>query len=294
MGLHSRNYWKEGDDGSAGLGRGGMPSLGHVVKYLVIINVVVFVLQIFLDRPGSGLLSSTLGVTFNAWWQPWRYLTFQFLHADPMHILFNMLGLWFLGAPLERLWGGKKFLAFYLTCGAMAGVSYIALIGFLMHGMGGNVPLIGASGGVYGLILAAAVLMPHVQLIFLFFPVPIRLAAAIIFALMIGAILYGIGRGAEANTFSQSAHFGGVVMGAVWLFAGPAVGRARERSIRVHPSRGRWQRRMAKLQAEQNEVDRILLKIAHEGINSLSRHEKKVLHDATKHQKEQEQELHRL
>ncbi len=103
------------------------------MKWLLLANIVIFVLQIFLDQPprGSfrdwGWMSQWLGASPEHWWQIWRYITFQFLHDihSIWHILFNMLGLYFLGTPLESYLGTRKFLIFYLSCGALGGVAYV-------------------------------------------------------------------------------------------------------------------------------------------------------------------------
>jgi membrane associated rhomboid family serine protease len=224
----------------------------------------------------------------------WRYLSFQFLHADFWHIALNMLGLYFLGTPLEQRWGRRRFLAFYLSCGAFAGVAYVVVMLATMGQAAWSVPLLGASGGVYGIILAAAVLFPHFRLIFLFFPVPIRLAALIIFGGMLFTVFAGLaGRGISPAFWSQVAHLGGTAVAAVWLWVVPrasgAISDGRQR-IRW----GTWQRRIEHQREEQMELDRILDKIHEQGITSLTRREKKILHDATRRQREQERELHRL
>jgi len=161
-------------------------------------------------------------------------------------------------------------------------------------GMHANVPIIGASGGVYGIVLACAVLFPHFRLIFFLFPVPIRMAALIIFGGMSLLILQSVSRGAYGGQFwSDVAHLGGAVAAAVWVWIVPrfrgALGQARARA-----NRGAWQRKMDRRAAEEAEVNRILDKIRDHGINSLTRKEKKTLQDATRRQREEERELHRL
>ncbi|HUU91631.1 MAG TPA: rhomboid family intramembrane serine protease, partial [Phycisphaerae bacterium] len=183
MGLHDRPYWKDSDQtggGSGGMSLG-MPKPTRMVKYLLIINLAAFLAQVFLEVTLKFRLSTIFGATVGGFWQLWRYVTFQFLH-DPRslwHIGLNLLGLYMFGTPLEGRWGSRRFLTFYLTCGAVAGVAYVVMGGVLAlpHG----IPLIGASGGVYGILLACAVLFPNFRVILVLFPVPIRLAAVIIF-----------------------------------------------------------------------------------------------------------------
>ncbi len=299
MGLHDRPYWKDdaATGGGGGLMRGmsiGLPKPGKTVKWLLIINLAAFVAQqVFLL--GFKLdIAEWLGATAGGYWQVWRYLTFQFLHAPDgvMHIALNMLGLYMFGTALEQLWGTRQFLRFYLSCGVMAGVLYV-IFGLLL----GNprwIPLIGASGGVFGILLACAVLFPHFKIILLFFPVPIRLAAIIIFG---GMVLYILSRlrseSYDSGFWSQVAHFGGTAMAATWLwviprFMGAARGAARK------TSKGAWERKMRRQRDEQSEINRILDKIRTDGLDSLTRKEKRTLKDATRRQQKDERDISQL
>jgi membrane associated rhomboid family serine protease len=279
MGLFNRHYWRNG--GTARWGGGMLPRPSSAVKWLLIINLGVFVAQIFADRQNQ--MTSLLGVTVNAWWQIWRYATFQFLHADAWHIALNMLGLYLLGTPLEREWGPRKFLWFYLSCGVFAGVLYAAI--GAATSLPGDLPIIGASGGVYGILLAAAVLMPHFRILFLFFPVPIRLAAVIIFGVMILQVLGAVAGGTAYRVMSDVAHLGGAIMAAFWLWKQSILDRFNIDTTR--PSRGRWQRKLRKDQKMQEEVDRILQKVHRDGLASLSSSEKRFLQKATRIQQQQ-------
>jgi len=296
MGLYNRPYWKDSDNPSSSPGRGiGLPPFGRVVKWLLIINVAVYVLQLFLNS----WLIPALAVSPSTWWQPWRYVTFQFLHGGTWHLLLNMLGVWFIGTPLEKLWGGRRFLAFYLTCGVAAGVSYLGL-STLTSTIAFDTPLVGASGGVYGLLLAAAVLLPHMNLIFLFFPVPIRLAVIILMVLILLDLGSGLSHGATSQTYSQMAHFGGAVTGAIWILI-PRLRRGEGEMSEFAPQRerkkgrrNRWADKRAKEEqqelAEQADVDRILEKISQHGLASISRRERKILNDATTRQRQRDRE----
>jgi len=302
MGLHDRPYWREdqaGGHGGTGRWTLGLPRSGRVVKVLLLVNVGAFILQALLDRPGPGgpgPLSGILGVTAAGWWQVWRYLTFQFLHGDFWHIALNMLGVYMLGSPLEATWGPRRFLAFYLTCGGAAGLAYV-VIGAIFA-QPGWLPLIGASGGVYGIVLACAALFPQFRLIFFVFPVPIRLAAAILFGGMALLVASSVGEAlsgtpaAMGAAMSDVAHLGGAVAAAVWVWGGPRF-RTAATGLRLRKRQGAWQRRLRREADEQAEIDRILDKIRDEGILRLTENEKRALQDATRKQREQEQQLHR-
>jgi len=299
MGLHDRPYMKESGGGyGRGPGRGitfGMPKPPRAVKVLLLINVVVFVVQIFMDnstpRFRFGLLSTWFGVTLEGFWQLWRYVTFQFLHGGFWHILLNMLGVYILGSPLEREWGTRRFVTFYLLCGVVSGVTYV-VVGALYR-QPAWVPLIGASGGVYGLILACAVLFPHIQIIFLFFPVPIRFAALIIFGAMIIVVLQAFSAGRFDQAMSDVCHFGGAVTAAVWIWGIPRL-RGAALQANVKRRHGAWERKVRREGEEDAEVDRILQKIKDEGLSSLTRSERRTLQDATRRQREDEQTITRM
>jgi membrane associated rhomboid family serine protease len=271
----------------------GLPKPTQVVKYLLIINLAAFVLQLICRGLLQFNLSDFFGATLGGWWQLWRYVTFQFLHSPDSlwHLGLNMLGLYMLGTPLERQWGGRRFLKFYLICGATAGVAYIVMAA--LRNLSPGVPLIGASGGVYGIVLACAVLFPHFRLIFFLFPVPIRLAAVIIFGGMILIVLSSLSSGELGGQFwSDVAHLGGAVAAAVWIWILPRLrGTLDERRQKIN--QGAWERKMHRRREEQTEIDRILDKIRREGLDSLSRAERNRLQDATRRQKDEERDSNR-
>ena len=294
MGLSNRPYWRDEQEGGFGGGGGvavGMPRPTRVVKFLLLLNAAVFVIQIFVEgkptgRPGP--LSEFFGITVGSFWQVWRYLSFQFLHdtKDIFHILLNMLGLYMLGTPLEGRWGSRRFLAFYLTCGVAAGVAYVALMRLLTPPAMWDWPLIGASGGVYGIVLACAVLFPHFQIILLVFPVPIRLAAIIIFSVMAFSVTAAI-RTPGAMPWGDVAHLGGALAAGCWLLLSRVAG-GRWEALGNRRRQGAWRRKMQEQAQEQAKIDRILQKIHDQGLQSLSGKERKLLADASRNQRENE------
>ncbi len=294
MGMHDRTYWRDEDGGGGGgMGRHigiGLPKPTYVVKSLLIVNLLVFVLQVFLDT--NGTMTRALGVTAGAWWQVWRYVTFQFLHGDFWHIALNMLGLYMLGTPLENHWGPRRFTWFYLTCGVVAGVAYVAIVWALQPGLS-FIPLIGASGGVFGIILACAVLFPHFMLILLFFPVPIRLAAGLIFGGMLLLVTQSLMRGSVGDALSDVAHLGGALAAAVWIWVIPRM-RGAAGGIRQARKKGSWERKMRSREEDEAEIDRILDKIKRGGLHSLSHREKRTLQDATRRRREEDDRIGRL
>ncbi len=305
MGLHDRTYTRDGGGGNFLGTRGGgggqvvgmsMPKPTRAVIVLLIINAVVYLLQIFLDNPTMfkvGSISSLFGVTVQSFWQLWRYITFQFLHStgNPWHLVMNMLGLYFLGTALERSWGSKRFTFFYLGCGILAGFAYV-FIGAIFH-IPGDMPIIGASGGVFGILLACAILFPHFRLIVLVFPVPIRLVAVIVFSIMIFVVLRSLSIGNSGAAMSEVAHLGGA-LGAVYvLWFRPKLVAASKAST-TKRQQGAWERKMKTQRQLQAKIDTILDKIRHDGIGSLTPAEKKTLKDATDQQRKEDARIDKL
>ena len=274
MGLYDRDYTQSGFRRQHyGLPqvRFNLPRVTPAVKWLLIVNVAVYFVSFI--PPIGRLLAVWCAVNPGSWattLQPWRVITYQFLHShyDLLHIVFNMFGLYFFGPPLERFWGSRRFVAFYLTCGAAGGVLYPLLshIGFL-----GIAPLVGASGAIMGLVAACAILFPQFTVIFFIFPMPIRVLAGL-FAVI--SFLTVIRQGANAG--GEAAHLAGLAVGAAFVVLQPRCDR-----LILKMRSGSWERRMEEGRRLQIEVDRILAKVHRSGLHSLTRVEKKTLKRAT-------------
>jgi membrane associated rhomboid family serine protease len=273
-----------------------LPKPTKVVTYLLVINIAIFVLI----TVSSVLREALCHVGMMAVWatpltgggilggQIWRLVTYQYLHAtdSAFHLFFNMLGLYFLGPPLEARWGPKTFFIFYTACGVAGGILFtlLVLVGFIPAGT-----MVGASGSVLGLLAACAVLMPQMIIILLFFPVPIRLAALLLVAVYVLNLLAAFGSG-HAGAGGDAAHLGGMAFGAAWCLWGWSwLQRRRE----TH-HQGAWERKMRRQEQLQAEVDRILAKVHEQGIQSLTRREKQILAEATDAQRKSEQRSRRL
>lgn len=245
------------------------PSLTPMVKGLLIVNVAVFFLQILGANTLLITWFSVYPVCLSTTLQLWRFITYQFLHGSITHILFNMLGLFFLGPTLERHWGSKKFLMFYLGCGVAGGLFYPVLVavGFLQVA-----PMIGASGAILGMLAACAILFPHFIVFILFFPVPIRIAAIICILIATATIL---SRGANAG--GEAAHLGGMAAGAVYVFS-----QSWREQFKSKILSSRWKRKTTDRRNLKAELDRILQKVHNHGTHSLTTKEKKTLKQATK------------
>jgi membrane associated rhomboid family serine protease len=184
-----------------------------VIKQLLIANLAVFVAQVFFPVISQlGAASPQLFWRHGFLWQPFTYM---FLHADLMHIGFNMLALWMFGSPIALLWGERKFLRFYLLCGVGAGliiVTWPQLVVLFGAGTpsGYLLPTLGASGAVFGVLLAYSLTWPDRTIMLLFPPIPIKALYFIPLILVMGW-LFG------AGNISHVGHLGGVVVGWILL-----------------------------------------------------------------------------
>lgn len=275
MGLYDRDY-TQADFRSqfrhAPQMRMTFPSLTPVVKWLLIINIGIFLAGITIKPLGIFIYDSfQLDPVWPRALQLWRLISYQFLH-DPnlvWHIFFNMLGLFFLGPTLERHWGSKRFILFYLGCGVAGALFYFFLVAvkFLPA-----VPMVGASGAILGMLAACAILFPHFVVILLIFPIPIRVAAIGLTAVYLVAVLT---KGTNAG--GDAAHLAGMATGAVYVFSQSWRNRFRSK---IQSSR--WQKHVSEQRDLTAEVDRILQKVHDTGIQSLTSREKKTLKEATK------------
>lgn len=183
------------------------------VKGLVAVNVAAFLLAWIVPEtvPRLGLFPA--GVLAHGWlWQPVTYL---FLHDGPLHLLFNMLALWMFGVELERVWGTAFFLRYYMVCGvgAAATTLIVSLLPFAFAEAVYGSLTIGASGAVYGLLLAYAIYYPHRPIyLYLLFPVPAR-----VFVLITGAIVLYSSLSSVGDGVAHVTHLGGLVAGYLYL-----------------------------------------------------------------------------
>ncbi|MFQ5411463.1 MAG: rhomboid family intramembrane serine protease [Phycisphaerae bacterium] len=267
--------------GHGGLGSwvGGLPPAGRAVKWIALANAILFVLCKLTGGYGSPIyeaLAMRTDLFFDG--QIWRIFTFTYLHDQTglWHILFNMLGLYMLGSPLDRRWGAKRFFVFYTLGGFVAVLLYVVMTS--IGPLDPRVPLVGASGGVLAVLGACAVLFPQFRLILVFFPVPIR-TAVLIFVVI---YTFNLTTGGH-NAGGDACHLAGLAFGVYFGYRGEGwmrrIARWQERTRQVT-----WEARRREVLERDQRVDRILEKVNREGIASLSRKEKKLLADATREQ----------
>jgi membrane associated rhomboid family serine protease len=276
------------------------------VKALLIANVAVFIIQTVMRDYGGREVGSITGLlgfipgraVFGL--EIWRFVTYMFLHGGISHILFNMLGLWMFGAQIESHWGRGPFLLYYLVCGLGGAVTYGL---FNLFGIDAFVPMVGASGAVYGLLLAYGMMFPEaIILIGLILPMKAKYAV-ILFGLIALLSTFSGGGGGVAHL----AHLGGMGAGFVFLRltipslrAGTGLGnpwrklrgKRRLRVVRPEARTGTGRAQSPRPtdtsrpagspppNADRAQVDAILDKISREGLQSLTTQEQEVLRRA--------------
>ena len=193
--------------------------ISTALKILIGVNVAVFLALAFLPDPATmDLLGLVPMFVVRRFWL-WQLGTYMFLHGGLFHVLFNMLALWMFGAELERKWGTRAFLKFYFVTGIGAGLITVAFsllpFGFARQ-LYGSV-IIGASGAVYGLLLAYALYFPDRPIYMYFvFPIPAK-----IFVLIMGAIAFYASL-SQSGGIANATHLGGLAVGYVYLRRGLA------------------------------------------------------------------------
>jgi membrane associated rhomboid family serine protease len=269
----------------------------RMTTWLIVVLIVAFLIQSLLFFYGDVQLSEHLSLSVDGLrhGKIWQLLTFQFLHSCPMpwHVLFNCLGLYFFGRPVEEMVGEKKFLVLYLLSGIAGGLFQVLVTVVLPRHA--DIPVVGASAGVCGMIAIFCAINPMQELTTWLYFLPITIRARYF---LIGLGAYSIfGTLIPLSTVAHAAHLGGIMMGLAYVRYGrrysedlpnffPWKSRQRTRPVSSE-SRAKsspWKRHQPEPQRSpefiSREVDTILDKISAHGINSLTEKERKILEAA--------------
>ncbi|MEX0886969.1 MAG: rhomboid family intramembrane serine protease [Phycisphaeraceae bacterium] len=301
MGWEDRGYAREGGGGLPIGGAGGVarvgnlgiiyPRWGSVSLYLILINFGVLLIDGVVTRMAGGPALAGLGrlsyffsfslVTTFQQFRLYELLTFQFMHASLGHVLGNMLFMFFFGPMVESYFGSRRFLAFYLICGVGGAAGYLALWRIGLIEAGPAVPLVGASAGVFGMLIAALFAAPNVRVLLLFLiPVPLKVLVFIALFAAVYVVLVG-----GPNTGGEAAHLGGAAVGLLLMRAPRLLGWADRigspGQLKHRYDDSRRQRHRQRDRDQEAEVDRILDKVRDEGLQSLTRREQRILSQAT-------------
>ncbi len=288
---------------------GGFAFFPPVIKYLLISNIGIFICQYFVfgSFKVGGVPLSYIFMKYFALnpiggplpFYPWQLFTYLFMHANFWHIFLNMFALWMFGMELENIWGSKKFMGYYLMCGIGAGLANL-LIAPLFTSIG---PTIGASGAVYGVLIAFAMLFPD-RPIYLYFLFPIKAKYFVAVYVIIEILSVGSNSG-----IAHVAHLGGGLIGFIYLLITknniyslfrfnkqPKVTIKKPTSIyrnrfyekynsgneEVSDADYYIEKKDGDEDISQEKVDEILDKISKYGYQNLSEEEKRILFEASK------------
>jgi membrane associated rhomboid family serine protease len=303
-------------------GFGGFSFFPPVIKNLLIANAVIFFVQIVGEQiltgtgytfaqiitkyfaliPVDGFIAGSMGGEPIIWnFYPWQLVSYQFLHGGFGHIFWNMFALWMFGMEIENLWGSKKFLYFYLLSGIGAGLCHLFLSPLMG---GGNAPTIGASGSIFGVLIAFAMIFPN-RYIFLYFFIPVKAKYLVTFFILLQLFLVGD----LSSNIAYLAHLGGALTGFIFIMLDKNThvilkdifSRSSFRTSKpFNPFGGvsdRFKRKEENIQdanyyevkkedeVTQEEIDRILDKISQSGYKNLTDREKRILFEASKKMK---------
>jgi membrane associated rhomboid family serine protease len=247
------------------------------IKWLLIINAALFLLPrlAFAEmRPFYEMLGLVPGHIWSDFYL-WQLVTYMFLHGSMWHILMNMFILWMFGSELERTWGSREFLRFYFVSGIGAGLINVALAALRPATVW--IPIIGASGAIYGILVAYAMLFPE-RYVYVYFLFPVKVKYLVIFMVVVEFLSTY-----QADGVAHFAHLGGALVGFLYLRYS-----WRWRLSRWSPSEllRRLRARATARKSEQgarmmSDVDAILDKINRVGYDNLTRKEKKILERAS-------------
>ena len=250
----------------------GQGMIPPVVKTLLLANVAVFLFSLLTRIEFAGLFGLVPKLVWSKFFV-WQLFTYMFLHGGFWHIFMNMFILWMFGSDLERDWGSKEFFKFYVMCGMGGG-----LLNVLLQ-PNSYIPIVGASGAIYGLLVAFAMMYPNRTVyVYFLFPVPVKY---MVIGLVILEVISSMSAG--SSNIAHFAHLGGMLVGFLYLKKD-----WRFISIRSRMTGFLYRRRIEKQWQEREreeklmaEVDQILDKINSVGYDKLTRQEKKTLEEAS-------------
>ncbi|NTW55529.1 MAG: rhomboid family intramembrane serine protease [Chlorobiaceae bacterium] len=260
---------------------GGFQLIPPAIKLIILANVAIFFLQV----SPAGELINGLGALWPVGSEqngglpflPWQLVTYMFMHGSLQHLFFNMFALWMFGAEIENYWGTRHFLTYYFVCGIGAGIIN------LLATMGSPYPTVGASGAIYGVLLAFGMMFPD-RYIFLYFLVPVK-AKYFVAAYAFIEFFSGIGSKTmgSGNMVAHFAHLGGMLIGFIYIII-----RRNEFSVtgfidRMRPGNRKksgprlYRKNRPEGKVTEEEINAILDKISERGYGSLTEEERRKL-----------------
>ncbi|HKJ66315.1 MAG TPA: rhomboid family intramembrane serine protease [bacterium] len=249
------------------------------IRVLIAVNLAIFViLWLFASREFEYTVFRWLGLVPLRVWQEgmiWQVFTYMFLHGGFWHVAINMFVLWMFGTEIEYRWGRNEFVKYYLITGVGSGI--VTMI-FSLHS---QIPVVGASGAIYGILLAYGLMFPE-RYVYIYFLFPIKVKY---FVAIIGAIAFFSSFGQTGSGISHMTHLSGMIIG--WLYIKQDW---RLDFLKMNFRKSKRQKTLEKIEEVEQEIrdfreeiDRILDKINQVGYDNLTEDEKELLYRASKH-----------
>jgi len=250
-------------------------SWSGAIRWIIIANVGIFIAQQLAGPEFVHLFGLVPRNLISKFWV-WQLGTYLFLHGGIFHLLFNMFVLWMFGSSIEKAWGSKAFLKYYFLTGIGAGITNA------LFTPNSSIPIIGASGAIYGVLVAFAMLFPEAT-VYLYFIIPLTARQMVILFVVIEFLA---SLSSASSHIANLAHLGGMVTGYIYLKFGWRLKiylKSRMRDARSSRYRKRVESEKAVERDLEDEVNRILEKILAEGPESLTPREKKIMDMYSKH-----------
>jgi membrane associated rhomboid family serine protease len=302
MGVYDRDYYRQESPG-----RGVMGGMAPVCKWLIAINVVVYLLQLLTAGSRSGGVTAWLDLSPEdvlRRFQFWRLLTAAFCHSpdDVWHLIFNMLGLWMFGNQVESIYGPREFLRFYLTAAFVSAIGFLGIEMVVARLTVDHIPHeLGASGAVMGVMMLCAMYYPTMKILIMFvIPIELRWLVAIFVVYDLYPVLRELGGARIMDNVAHAAHLGGLLYGFLYKrfdlrftrlladWSWPQLTRKVRTATKHRPEHVRLyeppQEKAASADLNRR-VDEILAKISAQGESSLTESEREVLKEASRRYK---------
>ena len=247
----------------------------EAIKILILINALLFIFRyIAIDRYD---LAQIFGLSSgDVWPMVWQPVTYMFIHGDFFHVFMNMFVLWMFGSEMESIWGSREFIKYYFITGIGSGIIWL-----LLNISNSYSVLIGASGAIYGILLAYGLMFPNRKvLIYFLFPIKVKY-----FVILLGAVAFISSIGDSGSNISHLTHLSGMLIGFIYLRSNTYLPRLLllVNSMLADIKNKRDEKKQAKHLAAKKHIDKLLDKINDVGYDGLNEKEKKDLYNHSRH-----------
>jgi len=249
--------------------------VSSAIKILIIANVAVFLLENLLgiEQLFNNYLGLVPSLVINDFYI-WQLFTYMFLHGGLWHLLINMVVLWMFGSEIERYWGRKEFLGYYFITGIGSGILTTAF------SYSSTIPIVGASGAIYGVLLAYGMMFPN-RIIYLYFLIPVKVKY---FVLFIGGVAFFSSIADKGSSISHLTHLTGMLIGYIYMKSNVRISNLSKSfgDLKIKREVKKAERVRKSYDNLRQEIDSILDRINEVGYENLTDDEKHILEEASR------------